>query len=132
MYFKNILILQQLKVLLLLLLLLFSPELTCNQFAKMGLAYFAGFNQLTIWPKATLPKLNFAKIVKILMFIHKLVVSVHAKRILIFHGKSPMTLNKTENYLICSFVTKSYLLLELMDSGEQEFTFSRPLGNVAR
>ena len=44
MYFKNILILQQLKVLLLLLLLLFSPELTCNQFAKMELAYFAGFN----------------------------------------------------------------------------------------
>ena len=43
MYFKNILILQQLKVLLLL-LLLFSPELTCNQFAKMELAYFAGFN----------------------------------------------------------------------------------------
>jgi len=41
---------------------------------------------LTIWSKKkTVPKLNFAKIVKILIFIHKQLVSVYAQLILIFH-----------------------------------------------
>ena len=47
-------------------------------FAKMELAYFAGFNWLTIWLKKPLPKLNFAKIVQILSWVVRKRVNVNS------------------------------------------------------
>ena len=65
-------------------------------FAKTERAYFTGHKLCDLTIKICLKELNFAKIVKILTCLNKLLDSELAQLILIFYSnKFPMTVNKT-------------------------------------